>query len=77
MAIKVAIPSAQETIEKHAKLGWRCPECYGGQVDRRPNRFGGTSEDRLDMERTCRQVRDAPNEELGLPPQSQGHEAAN
>jgi hypothetical protein len=50
--IKISIPSSRETIEIHVQRGWQCAECYGIQIDKFKNRFGGVSEDRFEC-REC------------------------
>lgn len=32
MTIKVAIETRHELINRHAREGWQCPECYGERV---------------------------------------------
>lgn len=40
MTIKVSgILSHNETVDRHAQLGWQCPECYGIQINNKYNRF--------------------------------------
>ncbi len=42
MAIKVSgIYSHDETVNRHAKRGWQCPECYGIQVNVIEDRYSG------------------------------------
>jgi hypothetical protein len=35
MSIKVVGLNFDEVVNRHAKLGWQCPECYGIQIETR------------------------------------------
>ena len=39
MTIKVSGLEPEDTLHRHANLGWQCPECYGVQVAPRMSRF--------------------------------------
>ncbi len=39
MAIRIILPSSEDTVRYHARRGWQCPECFGIQVTIRRNKF--------------------------------------
>ncbi len=56
MAVSIRVSGLYENADQvaraHAQRGWQCQECYGVQVDRFEDRFGGVSNDRFEC-REC------------------------
>jgi hypothetical protein len=38
--VKIEIESLQDMTDRHVRLGWQCPECYGVQIEPRLDCIG-------------------------------------